>query len=279
MVSAGYFDALGIRLLAGRGFNDGDSRDASPVCVVTDVFVRRYLHGRQPIGQHIMISPMSFATADPVSREIVGVVRQVTALPGEAEPVPHFYVPQGQNAWWTATLVVRPAGVAPDTLVAGVRAAIRRVDPTLQPARIRTMSTIARDATARPRFRALLVAAFAGLALALASVGVFGMLTQTVQQKTRELAVRVALGAPAADILRSVGARTLRVALAGTAIGLPLAAMFTRWLSTLLYGVSPFDPVTFGVVLVVLGATAVLAGTAPAWRALRIAPAAAFRQD
>jgi putative ABC transport system permease protein len=279
MVSPEYFDTLGIPLVAGRTFTNADTRDARPVCVVTDAFVRRFLKGKQPLGLQIVVSPMALAAAEPASREIVGVVRQVTSSPGETEPVPHLYVPNAQNAWWTATLVVQPAGVPPETLTEDVRKAVASVDGQIRPTRVRTMNAIAYAATARPRFRATLVAAFALLALVLASVGIFGVLTQTLQQKTRELAVRLALGAKSADIVRAVASRTARVVLAGTAIGVALAAMFTRWLTTLLYGVSPFDPLTFVVVLGILTLTALVAGAAPAWRALRIEPAVAFRQE
>jgi putative ABC transport system permease protein len=174
---------------------------------------------------------------------------------------------------------VQPAGVAPEALVTEVRAALTRVDPERRPTRIRTMNEIARDATARPRFRAILVAAFALLALTLASVGVFGILTQTIQQKTRELALRMTFGARTPDIIRIIGSGMLRVAVAGVVIGLGLAAVFTRWLTTLLYGVSPFDPLTIATALAVLAVTTVVAASAPTWRALRIEPAAAFRQE
>jgi len=279
MVSAGYFATLGIPVLAGRTFADADIRTGRPVCIVTDAFVQRYLQGRSPIGQRVVVSRMAFAAEPPAEREIVGVVRQVISLPGERNPIPHVYIPQTQNAWWSATLVVKPAGVAAEALIPGIRDAFARVDRGIRPTRIRTMDDITRASTARPRFRALLVGAFALLALGLASVGVFGLLTQTVQEKTRELAVRVALGARGSDIIRIVGSGTARVAIAGAGIGLVLAAMFTRWLTTMLYGVSPLDPLTFAMVLAVLAGTAVAAASAPTRRALRIEPAAAFRQE
>lgn len=279
MVSADYFNALGIPLLEGRRFTDADLRAGRPVCIVTDAFVRRYLQGRSPLGQRVIVSRMAFAAEPPAEREIVGVVRQVISLPGESNPTPHVYIPQTQNAWWSATLVVKPGGVATEALMPGIRDAFARVDRAIRPTRIRTMDDIARASTARPRFRALLVGAFALLALALASVGVFGILTQTVQQRTREVAVRVALGARGTDILRIVSSRMARAATTGLAIGLVLAAVFTRWLTTLLYGVSPFDPLTFVTVVAILAATAAVAASAPMRRALRIEPAVAFRQE
>jgi putative ABC transport system permease protein len=159
-----------------------------------------------------------------------------------------------------------------------VRAAIARVEPD-RPLRFRTLTTIQTQATSRPRFRAVLVGAFALLALTLALVGVFGVLAYSVQQRTREFGVRIALGASAASVLRLVISSALGVIGIGAAIGLIAAAVLSRSISTFLFGVQPLDPSTFLLVPAVLIATAAIAVAAPAWRASHVDPVVAFRSE
>jgi putative ABC transport system permease protein len=156
---------------------------------------------------------------------------------------------------------------------------LARVNRDQPPARIRTITAIANEATAKPRFRAVLVGAFATLSLILAVVGVFGVLAYSVQQRTREFGVRIALGANATNVLRLVMASAGRVIGIGVAIGLGAAALLSRSISTFLFGVQPLDPMTFLLVPIVLIATAAIAVAAPAWRASRIDPVVAFRTE
>jgi putative ABC transport system permease protein len=177
-----------------------------------------------------------------------------------------------------ASLIVQPANGSAEAIASPVRAAIARVEPD-RPVVFRTLSTIRTQATVRHRFRAVLVGAFAVLALVLALVGVFGVLAYSVQQRTREFGVRIALGASAASVLRLVMSSAGGVIATGVVIGLVAAAGLSRVISTFLFGVQPLDPMTFVLVPVLLIATALLAVAAPAWRAARVDPVEAFRAE
>jgi putative ABC transport system permease protein len=282
MVTPAYFETLGIPIVAGRGFTAADSSDAPAVAMVSEAFVEQFLNGRNPIGMRLDLTRMRHVSEvlpvePPV--EIVGVVRQVKVAAAETQPQAQVYVPLAQNRWWIASLIVQPERGDAAALTAPVRAAIARVDRERVFARVRTMATIAEDATARQRFRAVLVGAFATLALLLAMVGVFGVLSQAVQQRTREFGVRMALGASRQNVIGLVLGHATRITLAGLVVGLALAAMLGRLMATLIYPITPSDPLTFAVVPIVAALTAVGACVTPAWRATRVDPATAFRDE
>jgi putative ABC transport system permease protein len=277
IVSPSYFRLLGLPVLEGRAFTDRDAPTAPQVCIVDEAFVRRYLNGRTPIGTRVSVNAM-MQPPQAVLREIVGVVKHIKQRPEETEAEPQLYVPLEQNTWWANTLMVQPASGRPEAIVPAVRAAMARVDPD-RPLVFQTLATIQTQATSRPRFRAILVGAFAVLAMTLALVGVFGVLAYSVQQRTREFGVRIALGASAAGVLRLVMASAGRVIGSGVAIGLVAAALLSRSISTFLFGVQPLDPMTFLLVPIVLIATAAIAVAAPAWRASRVDPVVAFRSE
>jgi putative ABC transport system permease protein len=279
MVSPTYFETMGIPVTTGRAFTDSDRRNNSPVCIVSEAFVRRFLGNRDPIGLRVVVPMLTFETGAPPVREIVGVARQVRQRPEEMIAVPQIYVPIDQNAWYQASLIVRSDGGPPRAVVSSIRTALARVDNERPLTRIRTLDDIASQATSRPRFRAVLVGSFALLALLLAMVGVFGVLAYSVQQRTREFGVRIALGASAGSVLRLVLSSAGRMIVIGTAIGLMTAAALGRSISTFLFGVQPLDPVTFIAVPIVLMATAAIAVAAPAWRAARVDPVVAFRNE
>jgi len=249
------------------------------VGIVDEAFVRRYFAGRSPVGARIAIRPMAVVPAGPVVREIVGVIRQVKERPNEPEDTVHMYVPQSQNAWLTAALAVRPISGPAERLTSSVRAAIARVDGQLPVMQIRTLDEVAWESTSRYRFRAILVGAFAVVALLLAMVGVFGVLAYTVQQRTREFGVRIALGAGMQDVMRIVAGSAAKTTLAGAAAGLVGAALLSRSLATLLFNVQPLDPAAFGAAVLVLIVTAALAAVVPAFRAARVDPVVTFRND
>jgi putative ABC transport system permease protein len=277
IVSPAYFRLLGVPVLQGRAFSDADATNAPQVAIVDDAFVSRYLKGRTAVGTRVSVNAM-VQPPQAVLREIVGVVKHIKERPDEPEAQPQLYVPIAQNTWWLATLVVQPSSGSATALAPAVRAAVARVDRD-RPLQFRTLTTIQTQATSRPRFRAVLVGAFALLALTLALVGVFGVLAYSVQQRTREFGVRIALGASAASVLRLVISSASVVIGSGVAIGLVLAALVSRSIAAFLFGIQPLDPMTFVVVPVVLIATAAIAVAAPAWRAARVDPVVAFRNE
>jgi len=279
IVSPSYFETVDLPLIAGRGFTAADTSESLPVCIVNEAFVQRYLQGRDPIGMHVAIRSMTFQSAKPVVRQIVGVARQVKGRIEEAADLLQVYVPMAQNAWSDGFLLVRPDGGRAASLAPIVRRAIGRADANAMIMRVRTLDDVAYEATSRHRFRAVMVVTFAGLALLLAMVGVFGVLAYSVQQRTREFGVRIALGASATNVLRIVLSNAARVIGAGAIIGLVLAGLLAQSIASFLFGVRPVDPLTFGLVVIVLGITAVIASAVPALRAARVDPVVAFRNE
>ena len=280
VVSPTYFSTLDLPLLAGRAFDGRDRRDGVPVCIVNEAFAQT-LGGRSPIGLRVALRPTSSPEATPVVREIVGVARQVKGRPDEATEFVQLYVPMAQDLSDDIFLVVRPKSGAAEALAPSVRAALSRVDKEqlVSVRSVMTLEDIAWAATGRHRFRAVMVMAFAALALVLAMVGVFGILAYSVQQSVRDFGVRRALGATTNDVVRLVLKNALRVIGIGTAIGLVLAAVGSRLIETMLFGVRPLDLTTFVCVTAVLGLTAALSIVGPAWRAARIEPAVALRNS
>ncbi len=280
MISPGYFETLGIRLLSGRAFTARDNSAAPPVCIINEQLARKYFKGANPVGARIAVQAMDPAGPKPVVREVVGVIHQVK-VSGPSEPVSEIveiYVPLAQNPWYGVSIAVRTAG-DPVAMAPAVKAAIARVDKEQAVSRVRTMDEVAAQSTAQPRFRAQLVGSFATIALILAAIGIFGLLAFAVSQRTREFGIRMALGAGAGEVVGMVARQGLKLTIAGIALGLAGAAALTRLLTTLLYGVRPADPVTFLAAPAVLAIVALAACAAPAIRASRVDPAVALRQD
>jgi putative ABC transport system permease protein len=278
VVSPTYFSTLDLPILAGRPFDRRDTRNGLPVCIVNEAFARSF-HGRSPIGQRVALRPASSPQAKPDVREIVGVARQVKGRPDETKDFVQLYVPMAQDLSDDIFLIVRPKSGRAEALTSSVRAAISRVDKEqlVSVRSVMTLEDIAWAATGRHRFRAVMVIAFAVLALVLAMVGVFGILAYSVQQHVRDFGVRRALGATTNDVLRLVILNAARVVAAGAVIGLALSAVGGRLLETMLFGVRPLDLATFVAVIIVLAITAALSIAGPAWRAVRIDPAVALR--
>ncbi len=278
VVSPKYFSTLELPILSGRAFDERDRRDGVPVCIVNEAFARHF-RGRSPIGQRVALRPTSSPEADPVVREIVGVARQVKGRPDETRDFVQLYVPMAQDLSDDIFLAVRPKAGRAEALAGAVREALSRVDKEqlVSVRSVMTLEDIAWVATGRHRFRAVMVVAFAGLALVLAMVGVFGILAYSVQQHMRDFGVRRALGATSNDVVRLVIANAARVVATGAAIGLVLSAVFGRLIEKVLFGVRPLDLTTFVAVTILLGITAALSIAGPAWRAVRIDPAVALR--
>jgi putative ABC transport system permease protein len=276
VVSPSYFDALGIPVKRGRTFTSRDATSGIQVCIVNEELARRYLSGGDPIGARINVSSVGLPPKQ-VTREIIGVIGQVKTRPDErSDNAFEIYVPLAQNANNFATLAIRSVG-DPMELVPEIKKAITRVDKVQAASRIRTMQDVADESTARPRFRAQLVAAFAAVAAALAAVGIFSVLNFMVQQRAREFSIRRALGAGASDLLSLVLGNGLKLTVIGLACGVAASVVMVRSLATLLFAVEPIDPVTFTVAPAVLTVIALLACLAPALRALRSDPAEALR--
>ena len=279
IVSPSYFGTLDLPVVAGRAFVDTDTSDSVLVCMVNEAFVRRHLQGRPPIGARVAVrSPTSGAIQ---AREIVGVASQVKGRPDESEDFVQLYVPLAQDPFDDIFLLVRPQVGPAAALAPSVRAAIAGVDQEqlVSVGPLVTLDDVAFEATARQRFRAVLVMTFAGLALLLALVGVFGIIAYSVQQRLREFGVRIALGATRGAVLKLVVGQAVRLIAVGMGIGLASASLMARSMSTFLFGVQPHDPMTFVSVAIVLVLTAAIATVAPAMRATRVDPAAAFRTE
>jgi putative ABC transport system permease protein len=271
----GYFSALDLPIVTGRGFNERDTLRSLQVCLVNEAFVRRHFKGRNPIGARLSLSAPPYRPAQ--IREIVGVARQTSGEPDAPEELLQVYVPLAQFPTGDVYMVVQPSAGAAETLTPLVRRVVARIDPDVPVRRDRTLETLSIASTAGYRFRAEMVATFAALALVLAMVGVFGVLAYTVQQRQREIGVRMALGATSLRVTWLVFRDAGWMIATGVVAGMVLAALSGRLVATFLFGVDPLDPLTFITVPVVLVFTAIAAAAAPAWRASRINPADAFR--
>ena len=279
IVSSRYFETLGIRLLSGRPFNEHDDAKGRPVCIVNEALAHKFFNGKPPLGAVLSVSAMNPKGPVPVEREIIGVIHQVRidAL-SKKEDNAEIYVPITQNPWYSAAIAVRTAG-DPLRSLSAVKAAIARVDPDEPVTRVRTMDEVAAESIAEPRFRAQLLGAFAAIALILASVGIFGVLAFSVGRRTREFGIRMALGAQWSDLIGLVLRAGLKMVGAGLAAGLTAAILLTHSLASLLYGVSPLDPVTFLAAPLFLGSIAFVACLVPAIRAARVDPGVALHDE
>ena len=279
LVSPTYFSALELPILTGRAFDGRDTRESPRVCIVNEAFVRS-LGGRSPIGMRVSFKPADSQSA-PATAEIVGVAKQVKQRPDETADFVQMYVPMVQDPSDDMILMVRSRTGNAEDLTPSVRSAISKIDreQLVSVAGVVTLEDVAWASTGRHRFRAVMVTAFAALAVVLAMVGVFGILAYAVQLRVRDFGVRRALGASTGDVLRLVVGSATRVIAIGAAIGLLLSAMLGRLLTSVLFGVQPLDLLTFAAVTVVLGLTAAISIAAPAWRAAKIDPAITLRSQ
>jgi putative ABC transport system permease protein len=281
VVSQTYFQTLDLPVVTGRPFDERDRFGAVPVCMVSEAFVRRYLQGRPPLGVEIAIRLGSDPDAKPSIRQIVGVARQVKSRPDETEEFVQIYVPLAQYAPGDIFLLVRPESGPAESLARPAADAIAQVDKA-QLTSVRSVATledIAREATSRHRFRAVLVMTFATLALVLAMIGVFGVVAYAVEQRVRDFGVRRALGATTTDVLRLVAMSAGRLVTTGVIVGLALSLTLGRLVASLLFGVQPLDAMTFASVAMVIALTGAVSILGPAWRATRIDPVVALRAE
>jgi putative ABC transport system permease protein len=273
-VSPDYFRTMGIPLLRGRGFTDRDNERSPRTIIISQAMARRYWPGDDPIGKRMVID---FRNAPDF--EIVGIAGDVRSGP-ELEPESHMYVTYSQLPRASMYVALRARGaLSSSELAAAVRREVAALDSDVAVYKIRSMEDVMALAVASRRFNMLLLGIFAGLALVLAAVGIYGVMAYAVSQRTHEIGVRMALGAQRRDVMRMLIGQGLVLALIGVAVGLAGAFGVTRVISTLLYGVSATDAPTFAIVSAVLAGVALLASYLPALRATRIQPIVALRYE
>jgi predicted permease len=264
----GYFKSMGIRMIRGRDFDARDATTAAPVVIVNEETAKRYWPDEDPIGRRMKLGRAE--SANPWMT-VVGVAASVRHFGLDDVARREIFRPYSQAAWPVMTVVAKTA-TDPAGYAAAVRAALQGIDPDLPVARVSTMAAIERNSTGSRRFPMMLLAAFGTVALVLAVVGVYGVVSYAVSRRTREIGIRVALGARRGQVLRLVLLGAMRPVAAGLAIGAAGAVFAARLLGTLLYDVKPGDPAVLAGIVAVLAVAAMAASLLPGARATRVDP-------
>ncbi|HKG20570.1 MAG TPA: FtsX-like permease family protein, partial [Blastocatellia bacterium] len=276
VISPGYFRTMSIPLLQGRQFDERDREDAPFVIVINETMARTLWPGEDPLGKRIKLGEYDTPSA---WRSVVGVVKDVRQFDLDSAPRSQMYSPFTQFRYFAPRdLVIRTTG-DPLSLVSAVREVVWAIDKDQPVSNVSTMEQIMSGSVARQRFNMLLLGIFAVVALILAAVGIYGVMSYLVTQRTREIGLRMALGAQTGDVLRLVVGQGFKLVAAGVALGLVSALILTRYMSSLLFGVSATDPLTFALISVSLVAVALLASYIPARRATRIDPMEALHYE
>jgi len=273
-----YFETMGIPLLQGRVFKETDKFDSLPVVIVNERFVQKFFPGQNVVGKRIQPG-WSVGDDKPKMREIVGVVGNVRHLSLQKDFTPEMYVPATQipiNFIW---IVARTSLSNPAALTTAVREQVASLDRDVPLTQVRVFNEYMSRTLAKPRFNALLLSIFAGTALLLTAIGIYGVLAYSVSQRTNEIGIRIALGAAQSNIFRLVVGEAMLLVAISMAIGLLGAFMATHFLSSLLYGVAAWDPITFASIATLIAAVAFLACWLPARRAARVDPVTALRAE
>ena len=276
VVSPGYFDTMSIPLLAGRPFNDQDTDKTPNVVIISETMARRYWPGEEAIGKRLATRRIR-SDADWI--QVIGVVKDVRQFELNAEPRPQMYISYRQPSFFAAEDLVVKTDVEPASMAAAVRKAVWEIDKDQPISNIKTMEEILADSIARQRFSMLLLGLFAGVALLLAAVGIYGVMSYSVAQRTHEIGIRMALGAQTGAVLKLAVGYGLKLVVAGVLIGLVAAFVLTRLMSTLLFGVTPTDPMTFALISLLLVGVAAVASYIPARRATKVDPLIALRYE
>ena len=274
MATPGYFKTMGISLLRGRNFSEHDKRDTVAVMIVSKNLADKVWPNENPVGKRLMLD----YNRGKYAYEVVGVTSGVKYYGLKAEPRPEVFIPHAQNAYLPMNLVVRTTS-DPNRLAESVKAQVREIDPTQPVSNIRTMDTLISRSVAADRFSMWLLGLLASLALALATTGLFSLLSYLVSQRTHEIGVRMALGAQRRDIFQLVLGQGALLLAVGLAIGLVASFICTRLFSSLLFGVSATDPLTFMMTPALLSLAALFACYVPARRATKVDPLVALRTD
>jgi predicted permease len=269
MIDAGYFATMTIPLRSGRGLTDADRPGSEPVVIINETLAAAIWPGEDPLGRMLK--------AGGTERRVVGVVGTVRYFSLDRDPEGEMYMPLGHSGGDNSVDLVVRGTMPPAALIAGVRAALRRADPALPVADIRTMEELIDHSVFARRFVVLLVAGFAGFGLLLSSLGIYAVISHAVSQRTQEIGIRMALGATAGTVRAGILGETGRLVVVGLALGLPLSWIAAQAIRGLLFGVGSSDPVTFTTVLLVLPGVAALAGYLPARRATLVDPAIALK--
>jgi putative ABC transport system permease protein len=281
MVSPDYYRTFGVVMAAGRTFDDRDRAGATPVAIVNEAFVRRFLPDGRAIGRRISFRPFTAGPGPqpaPIAWEIVGVHKDVANNGPGRDVIPGIDVPFWQLPWPSAIVAARTRGTATD-VVASLADVVRGLDPNLPLSNVRTIEQTLSRSTAGDRFYTVFFAAFAAVALILAAVGIYGVMSFAVAQRTHEIGLRMALGAKRSQVLGQVLREGLGTALLGTALGGVGAALIGRLLKGAVYGVDTTNPLTFTAVALLLLTAALVACLVPARRAATVDPMIALRQD
>jgi putative ABC transport system permease protein len=273
-VSPSYFRTMGIPLLRGRAFTEQDHENAPLVAIVDERLAKDYFPGEDPVGKRLQFGPLN----SPVFVEIVGVVGHVKNYGVEADSRVETYFPYLQSPVPPITLMLRTSG-DPLSIASGVRNEVLAVDANLPVFNIRTMASLVNDSVASRRLTAILLTVFAAVALVLAAVGIYGVMSYAVAQRTHEIGIRMALGAPQGSVLRLVVRQGMTLAGIGLAIGLAAAFGVTRWMETMLYNVSATDPGIYAGIAALIALIALAASYVPARRAARVDPLVALRYE
>jgi predicted permease len=281
-IAGRYFDTIGTRVTAGRAFTDADGAQSQLVAMVNEQFARRYWPGQNAVGKRLKLGG---ADQDDPWLIVVGVYADLKHNGPQAETRPEVMLPYAQTddgwvtRWMRGLSVVMRTTADPTSLVSAARGAVRSVDPSVPLIEPRPMTTLVSDAVAQPRFRSLLLLCFAGLAVLLAVVGIYGVVAFIVEQRAHEIGVRMALGAQRASVLGLILRQVSMPVVIGMAIGLAGAFAVGRAMRGLLFNVDPGDPLTFGTMAALLAAVALVACVVPARRALAVDPASALRAE
>jgi putative ABC transport system permease protein len=280
VISSGYFRTLRVPLLRGRLLTPADNASSAPVVVINQAMAKAFWLGQDPVGHRIWIGkPMGPASAEPAPRQIVGIVADMRQDSLAYPPAPSMYIPYEQTRYTDSEYFVLRTKHQPLLSVPDVRAALHGLDPEIPLTQISTMREVVSSSLKGWRFHATLLGIFGALALIIAAIGVYGVISYSIAQRTHEIGIRMALGAQRGDVLRLVIGQGMRLALAGIVIGVLAAIGLTRLMASLLYGVTPTDPVTFIGVAMVLAVVALLACYVPARRAMRVDPMVALRYE
>jgi len=276
IISPGYFDTMGIPLLSGRQLTDQDTENTPNAVVISETMANRVWPGENAVGKRLAVGRVR-SDADWI--QVAGVVKDVRQFELNAAPRPQMYLSYRQAGFFAAEDLVVRTEVEPASLAATVRNAVWEIDKDQPVSNIRTMEEILAESIARQRFTMLLLGVFAGVALLLAAVGIYGVMSYSVAQQTHEIGIRMALGASAGAVLKMAVGYGLKLVIAGVVIGLIAAFALTRLMATLLFGVTPTDPATFAVISLLLVVVAGVASYVPARRATKVDPLVALRYE